>query len=59
MEHSCCVACEETHRMVTEIHEGLSKVAELMSAMQDNPMARMMLKNMGVNVEALKNANSH
>lgn len=50
---ACCEACSETHRMVKEIHEGISKIAPMLSQVAEHPMGRMMAKQMGIPIDAL------
>lgn len=52
-QDSCCLRCEDTHRMVTEIYEGISKIAPMMASLGQNPMAKVMARNMGIDLDKL------
>lgn len=52
---SCCPACEETYRMVKEMHTGLDRVSRIMSEVGSSPMGKMFGKQMGIDMEALTN----
>lgn len=53
MGESCCGTCEETYRMVKEIHDGISKIAPMLAQAAEHPMGKMMAKQMGIPLEAL------
>ena len=52
---SCCAACQETYRMVKDMHQGLDRVSKIMAEVGSSPMGKMFGKQMGVDMEALTN----